>query len=179
MSLETMNFQPVIETERFDLRPVRQSDMGLWSLYIGDERVARMVPHVPHPLPPGAGEEWAARAMNPGRDKDFWAMDATKSGGSELMGIISLARVDEAQAEIGFWVGPPHWKTGAASDAVEALIAANPLNNRTMFASVFQDNKVSSRILLNSGFEYVGDAEAYSVARASIVPTWTYLKTLG
>ncbi len=178
MSIETMTFQPVIETARFDLRPIRQSDMGLWSLYIGDERVARMVPHIAHPLPPGAGEAFVARATNPDRDKEFWVMDATKVGGAELMGVISLDRVDEAQAEIGFWVGPPHWKTGVASEAVAALIAANPLGNRTMFASVFQDNKVSSRVLLNNGFEYVGDAEAYSVARQANVPTWTYVKTL-
>ena len=178
MSIETMTFQPVIATERFDLRPIRTSDMGLWSLYLGDERVARMVPHVPHPLPPGAAEAFVARATSPQRDKEFWAMDATKTGGAELMGVISLARVDNAQAEIGFWVGPPHWKTGIASDAIAALIAANPLNNCTLFASVFQDNKVSSRVLLNNGFEYVGDAEAHSVARKANVPTWTYVRTL-
>jgi hypothetical protein len=31
-------------------------------------------------------------------------------------------------------------------------------------------------VLTNTGFEYLGDAEAFSVARNAPVPTWTYLK---
>jgi RimJ/RimL family protein N-acetyltransferase len=59
---------------------------------------------------------------------------------------------------------------------VRALVEANPQENRTMFASVFQDNPASARVLTNTGFQYLGDAEAYSVARGATVPTWTYLK---
>jgi RimJ/RimL family protein N-acetyltransferase len=70
------------------------------------------------------------------------------------------------------------WNTGLASDAVKALIAANPLANKTIFASVFQDNPGSARVLTNAGFDYLGDAEAFSVARGAKVATWTYLKRL-
>ena len=59
-----------------------------------------------------------------------------------------------------------------------ALVVANPLKNATMFASVFQDNPASARVLTNAGFEYLGDAEAFSVARDAKVQTWTYLKRL-
>jgi RimJ/RimL family protein N-acetyltransferase len=52
------------------------------------------------------------------------------------------------------------------------------MGNATMFASVFQDNPASARVLVNCGFAYIGDAEAYSVSRTSKVPTWTYLKNL-
>jgi RimJ/RimL family protein N-acetyltransferase len=62
---------------------------------------------------------------------------------------------------------------------VGALLAANPHGAATIFASVFQDNAVSARVLTNAGFEYLGDAEAWSVARGAPVPTWTYLKRLG
>jgi RimJ/RimL family protein N-acetyltransferase len=71
------------------------------------------------------------------------------------------------------------WNTGFASEAVGALVAANPLENKTIFGSVFQDNPGSARVLTNAGFEYLGDAEAFSVARGAKVPTWTYLKRLG
>jgi hypothetical protein len=33
-------------------------------------------------------------------------------------------------------------------------------------------------VLTNAGFEYLGDAESYSVARGASLPTWTYLKRL-
>ncbi|MBJ6371649.1 GNAT family N-acetyltransferase [Sedimentitalea arenosa] len=178
MKLDQIINQPVIETERFDLRPLRRSDMGLIEMYGGDARVARMTTSIPHPLPPGVAEAFVARAMAEERDEDIWAMDGTKSGGSELMGLISLEKMDRNQSEVGYWVAPPFWNTGLASDAVQALVTANPLDSATMFASVFQDNPASARVLTHCGFQYLGDAEGYSVARDTTVPTWTYSKKL-
>jgi RimJ/RimL family protein N-acetyltransferase len=103
----------------------------------------------------------------------------TDFGGAELLGVISLTRMDRGQSEIGYWVAPAMWNTGFASEAVGALVSANPLQNTTIFGSVFQDNPGSARVLTNAGFEYLGDAEAFSVARGAKVPTWTYLKRLG
>lgn len=178
MKLDPIINQPVIETQRFDLRPLRRSDKGLIEMCGGDERVARMTTSIPHPLPPGAAEALVARAMSDTRDEDFWAMDGTKSGGAELMGLISLQRLDRNQSEIGYWVAPIYWNTGLASDAVKALVDANPLGNDTMFASVFQDNPASARVLIHCGFAYLGDAESFSVARDATVPTWTYSRKL-
>jgi len=178
MKLDQIINQPVIETDRFDLRPLRKSDMGMIELYASDERVARMTTSIPSPLPPGAAEAFVLRALEEERTEDVWAMDATKSGGAELMGLISLERMDRNQSEVGYWVAPVYWNTGLASDAVEALVRANPMNNATMFASVFQDNPASARVLTHCGFEYLGDAESFSVARNAAVPTWTYTRKL-
>ncbi|PIE12181.1 MAG: GNAT family N-acetyltransferase [Rhodobacterales bacterium] len=179
MKFEKVISQPVIETERFDLRPLRNSDRGLVRLYAGDERVARNTSSIPNPLPPGAVQDFVRRAQEKERAEDVWVMDGLKSGGSEVMGVISLKRLDRNQSEIGYWVAPAFWNTGLASDAVAAILAANPLKNETVFASVFQDNAASARVLTNQGFEYIGDAETYSVARQANVATWTYLKKLG
>jgi RimJ/RimL family protein N-acetyltransferase len=47
-----------------------------------------------------------------------------------------------------------------------------------MFASVFQDNPASARVLIHCGFEYLGDAETFCVARDTTMPTWTYSRKL-
>ena len=178
MEMEKITVQTVIESERFSLRALRRSDMGLIELYGGDARIARMTTSIPHPLPPGTVEAFITRAMADDRDEDVWSMDGTRSGAAELMGLISLKRMDRDQSEVGYWVAPPYWNTGLASDAVQALISANPLGNETIFASVFQDNPASARVLTHCGFQYLGDAESFSVARDSTVPTWTYLRNL-
>ncbi|MCA0996420.1 MULTISPECIES: GNAT family N-acetyltransferase [Roseobacteraceae] len=175
---DQLTAQPVIETPRFLLRPLRKSDAGMIAHYTGDLRLARMTTSIPHPLPPGATEAFIARATDPKREEDVWAMDGEAHGGAEVMGLISLERLDGNQAEIGYWVAPPFWNTGHASEAVRALVQANPFGSATMFASVFQDNAASARVLVNCGFEYIGDAEAFSVARNSAVPTWTYLRRM-
>jgi RimJ/RimL family protein N-acetyltransferase len=178
MKHEQIVNQPVIATDRFDLRPLRLSDTGLIDLHAGDARVARGTTSIPHPLPPGTTEAFITRAQSASRTEDVWAMDGTKIGGPEVMGLISLDRLELGQCEIGFWVAPAYWNTGVASAAVAALIAANPLECRTIFATVFQDNAASARVLTNSGFEYLGDAETFSVARNAKVPTWTYSRKM-
>lgn len=163
---------------RFVLRPVRKSDAGLFAMYAGDRRVAEATRSIPHPLPPGATEAFINRAMSGKSDEDVWVMDGSASGLSEVLGVISLKKMDRGQSEIGYWVAPAFWNAGFASEAVRGLIAANPLGDRTIFAAVFQDNPGSARVLTNNGFDYIGDAETFSVARNARVPTWTYIRKL-
>ena len=167
-----------IATGRFLLRPARKSDAGLFALHADDKRVAEGTQSIPHPLPPGAAEAFVERAMSGKADEDVWVMDGAASGLAEVLGVISLKRMDRGQSEVAYWVAPAFWNTGLASEAVRALIEANPRQNCTMFAEVFQDNPVSARVLTNCGFEYLGDAEAFSVARGALVPTWTYIRKL-
>jgi RimJ/RimL family protein N-acetyltransferase len=178
MILEKIANPVEIATERFALRPVRKSDAGLFALYAGDRRVAEATQAIPHPLPPGAAEAFCARAMLAGSEEDIWVMDGTRSGLPEVLGVISLRMMDRNQSEVAFWVAPAFWNHGIASEAVNALVAANPQKSCTLFAEAFQDNPGSARVLTNAGFQYLGDAESYSVARDANVPTWTYIRKL-
>ena len=47
MEMEKITVQAVVETPRFDLRPLRRSDMGLIELYWSDARVAHMTTSIP------------------------------------------------------------------------------------------------------------------------------------
>ncbi len=180
MELKTITGQQVIRAERVTLRPLQRSDIGLLELYAGDQRVATGTRSIPHPLPPGAAEAFVTRSLSETRKEDVWAMDGTAAGLGEVVGVISLKQMEDAprQSEIGYWVAPVFWHTGLASEAVGALLADNPQGCDTIFAEVFQDNAFSARILTNAGFQYLGDAETFSVARDANVPTWTYLKKL-
>ena len=179
MKIDAIVNQPVIETERLILRPLRRADAGLLEMFASDKRVAEMTRDIDHPLPPGAIDTLISNAVADDRTEDVWILDGSQDGQGELLGLISLQQMDRSQSEVFYWVVPAFWNTGLASEAVRALIEANPHNDKTIFASVFQDNPASARVLSNAGFTYLGDAETYSVARGSTVPTWTYLKRLG
>jgi RimJ/RimL family protein N-acetyltransferase len=170
--------QPTICVDRFVIRPIQKSDAGLIAMYASDERVARGSRTIPHPLPPGTIEAMIDRARTPDRTEDVWVMDGSAAGHAEAIGMITLNRMDRSQSEIFFWVAPAFWNTGFASEAVRGIIQANPHAAKRVFAEMFQDNPSSARVLTNCGFDYLGDAEAFSVARGATVPTWTYtLKT--
>ncbi len=158
---------------------MRRSDAGLIAMYTADERVARGTRSIPHPLPPGISDNFVARAMEDERNEDVWIIDGAQNGDREVLGVISLTHLEREQSQLGYWVAPAFWNAGVASAAVDALLRANPQDSRVAFASVFQDNAASARVLTNCGFQYLGDAEAFSVARNAKVPTWTYSKKLG
>lgn len=165
-----------IVTDRFVLRPLRASDAGLIAHYTADRRVAEGTRSIPHPLPPGAADSYVRRALASDRVEDVWAIDGSANKLAEVLGVVSLTRIEREQSELGFWIGAGFWNTGFATEAVAALVAANPHGSRTLFAEAFQDNPGSARVLTNCGFEYLGDAESWSVARDARVPTWTYLR---
>ena len=167
--------QSVVETPRLTLRPLRRSDQGPIEMYAGDKRVASMTSAIPHPYPPGAADRFVTRALA-AEGEVVWAMDASKSDLGEFVGLIGLRPMDRDQAEIGYWVAPFVWNTGLASEAVQAILDANPLSCAQIFGTVFQDNAASARVLTNAGFDYIGDAEAFSVARGAVVPQWTYIR---
>lgn len=174
MKLEPIVNQAWIETDSFDLRALRASDAGLIDLHSSDERVARNTMSVPHPLPPGSTEALIARAAAEDRDTDYWVVDGSKTGGAEVMGLIWLEQMGRNQSNLGGWVAPAFWNLGVASGAIAAIIRRNPQKSNTFFASVFQDNPASARVLTNAGFQYLGDAESFCVARNAHVPIWTY-----
>lgn len=169
---------PVMTGARLVLRPLQPSDAGLLEMYTSDARVAEGTRSIPHPLPPGATAQFIARATAPNRDEDVWVMDGAGHDKASVLGLISLKALDRQQSQIGYWVAPAFWNAGYASEAVGCIIKANPHKDRTLFAEVFQDNAASAHVLTNAGFDYLGDAEAYSVARRATVPTWTYLRRM-
>ncbi|WP_102108146.1 GNAT family N-acetyltransferase [Oceaniglobus roseus] len=174
MKFDQVTAQPTITAGRFVMRAPRRSDAGLLGLYMGDQRVAHSSRSIPHPLPPGATEAFIARALSPERTEDDWVLDGTASGMPEVLGVLSLTRMDRHQSEIRYWIAPAYWNSGLASEAVNAVIAARPQDVCTLFGSVFQDNPASARVLTNAGFAYLGDAETYCVGRGTTVRTWTY-----
>ena len=178
MEMQKVINQQVIVSDRFDLRPLRRSDLGLIELYASDARVAHTTTTIPHPLPPGVIEAFIDRAVKEPRDEDVWVIDGSRTLGAEVMGVISLTRLDRNQSEVGYWVAPAFWNTHLASEAVQALVQANPLGNVAMFAAVFHDNPASARVLTNAAFQYLGDAETFCVSRNATVPTWTYSRKL-
>lgn len=163
-----MRFPEVIETERMTLRRPRRSDAGPMTLYAGDRRVALMLSSVPHPYPPGAAEAFVERSLASVAKEHVWIMDALKVDGPEFIGAISLKAKGEGVWELGYWVGPPFWNTGYASEAAVAVVAAAQAAGARLTAQVAVENEASAHVLVNAGFREAGEGEAYNVARGEM-----------
>ena len=163
-----MNLPETIVAERLTLRPMRASDAGPMALYAGDKRVAEMLTSVPHPYPPGAAEAFIERVEAGLAAEHVWAMDATKSEGAEFIGVISVKRT--SPPDVGYWVGPPFWATGYASEAALAVVeAARAAGLDELAAEVFEGNDASAQVLSNAGFAEGEAGRNFSVGRGEMV----------
>ncbi len=162
-----------IETERLTLRPLRASDAGPITLHSSDERVARMTASIPHPYPPGAAEAFIEGTLSGRRTEEAWAIDATPLGGEELIGVIGYMA---KPGGLGYWVGPPYWNAGYATEAVAALVAhlftARGLER--LDATVFADNAASAAVLMKVEFREIGQSSGFSVARGELAANRTF-----
>lgn len=168
-----MSLPDLIETERLTLRPPRAADAGPMALYAGDRRVAEMLEHLPHPYPPGAAEAFIERAAKRRADERIWVMDAGRIDGPEFIGVVSLLPdpADAVVRRLGYWVGPPFWNTGYASEAALAVVAAaRAAGIARLDARLAAENEASAHVLLNAGFEEAGTAAFFSVVRAEMTP---------
>ena len=94
---------------------MRRLDSELVEFYTKDDRVARMMPSIPHPLLPGATEAMIRRALHPEREEYFWVIDGTHSGLSEFIWLFSLQSLSKARIEVTYWAAPAFWNKSVAT----------------------------------------------------------------
>lgn len=75
-----------------------------------------------------------------------------------LCGLILQEDVYRKSAEIGYWLGEPYWGKGMATKAIALLVdyAFSEVQLNRLFASVFEYNKASMRVLEKNGFQKEG-----------------------
>ncbi len=166
----TQTNQPlVLQTERLALRGLKTADVARISLYSSDWRVSSMTTLIPHPNPPEVVSLFLERVLAPDYSDKVWAIDATKSYGTDLVGLISL----RADGSLGYWLGSFFWGLGIATEALSAVVAhASEYDYPVLTASVFQGNAASRRVLEKNGFALTGEGEDFSLAQDKNVKIW-------
>lgn len=74
-----------------------------------------------------------------------------------LAGTIGLVRQSDVyrlSAELGYWIGEPFWNKGIGTNAVKLIVGYGfeKIGLQRIYASVFDFNKASQRVLEKSGF---------------------------
>ena len=115
---------------------------------------------IPHPYPPDGAERYVAdseQAWAVGEEYRFAVLV-----GDGLVGACGLKEVDHeaGQAEIGYWIGVPHWGRGYATEAVRLVTAYafETLGLRRLVAHTLVRNPASGRVLEKAGFRVTGEA---------------------
>ena len=138
-------------TNRLLLRPGFPEDAPALSGIMSDE-VARNLAVVPWPYTLRDAEAFLASPRDPVLPSllIFERTDAAP----RLVGACGLGRRPSGAVEMGYWIAPPFWGRGYATEACEALIdIARTLGLDSLEASHFIDNPASARVLDKLGFQ--------------------------
>lgn len=77
------------------------------------------------------------------------------------IGLVPQQDVYRFSAELGYWIGEPHWGKGIATQALTLICnyAFDEMKIEKLFAGVFDGNEGSKKVLIKCGFQQEGIAQ--------------------
>ena len=151
----------MIESSKIALRPLQASDRKAFALLANNRNIWNNVRNrMPHPYTKEDADEFILLASSPdGPTIRAITLDGTLAG---VIGLHPGQDVYEGTAELGYWIGEAYWGLGLASAAVKKMISIGfqELKLRRIYASVYDYNTASMRVLEKNGFENEGIAKA-------------------
>jgi|WetSurMetagenome_2_1015567.scaffolds.fasta_scaffold250441_2 [ribosomal protein S5]-alanine N-acetyltransferase len=155
---------PKLETERLILRPPEAGDAEAIAKGLGDYQVAKNLAAIPHPFVLRDAEAFvAAAAEELAKGEGYSFAIAVKETGALIGGCALHLR--DGRYKLNFWLARPFWGQGYASEAAKKLMgfAFHALKAETVWASWFDDNPASGRVLGKLGFKRL-----YAVPRENL-----------
>lgn len=117
-----MPTQPKLFTDRLILRPFQHEDSERVALLAGEKIIAEMTANIPHPYELPMAKTWIDGHGSMFNEQRGIAYAITLRSTGELLGAVSLPRIEDGYGTLGYWIGVPYWGKGYAFEASQALI---------------------------------------------------------
>ena len=147
------------QTARLFIRPFTDADAPALVPLAGAFEVHDMTLRIPHPYALSDAESWLARLRETYVAGTDFPLAVTLLSTQELVGAIGLeVNKDQGRAELGYWIGVPHWGKGYATEAGRAMLAFGfeTLKLHRITAHHFARNPASGRVLAKIGMQREG-----------------------
>ncbi|MEA1976305.1 MAG: GNAT family N-acetyltransferase, partial [Chloroflexota bacterium] len=127
--------------------------------YVSEKAIAATTLNIPHPYTLEMAEEWIGTHKEAFENGQAVRFAITLEDSGELVGAIGLEiTAAHERAEIGYWIGKPHWGKGYCTEAAIAVIqhGFDSLGLERIFATHFLKNPASGRIMQKAGMKHEG-----------------------
>lgn len=150
---------PELQTERLILRQFAHDDCDRLCRLAGHRRVYETTLEIPHPYTADDAEAWIGKSEEMCREGSAIHLAIALRPSSQLIGGIGLtiARRHD-RAELGFWIGVPHWTQGYATEAGRAMLhfGFTELALERIWAGHMRGNEASARVQEKLGMQREG-----------------------
>ncbi len=145
---------PTLTTSRLRLRPFVSEDAPDIQRLANEPLIYETTLKIPHPYLSQDAEKWiATHQMDFEQEKGVCLAIVSKTE-EHLLGCISLTLTPQHQrAEMGYWIGVPHWNQGYGTEAAREIVryGFEDLKLHKIAANHFADNTPSGRIMQKIG----------------------------
>jgi len=164
-----------IEIGQWQVRSFRPDDAEALARNANNRNVSRNIRDTfPYPYRLSDAREWIDFATRQSPETNFAiASDRELIGG---IGITLQSDVNRHSAEIGYWLGEPHWGQGIATAALQAMTdwAFAEFDLVRLYGEVFEWNPASGRVLEKAGYELEGRLRRSIVKDGQIMDALLY-----
>jgi ribosomal-protein-alanine N-acetyltransferase len=150
-----------IESPRVHLRAPEPGDGPAIARWFRDRRVTLPIGQ-PSDYSIRDARKYVRRTKQARKDGSGYGLSVLLRENGKLIGGCGIDKIvlDHRKAHIGYWIAPPYWGNGYASEAASALIAAGrrELGLHRFHTGVLPKNLRSIRVLRRLGFQIEGRA---------------------
>jgi RimJ/RimL family protein N-acetyltransferase len=175
---------PILQTERLILRAFQMDDAPAVNKYVSEKAIAATTLNIPHPYTLEMADEWIGTHKEAFENGQAVRFAITLGDSGNLLGAIGLEiTAAHERAEIGYWIGKPHWGKGYCTEAALAVLqyGFDSLGLERIFATHFRKNSASGRVMQKAGMKHEGrlrhhvkkwgefeDLEMYAILRSNV-----------
>ncbi len=164
-----------IEIGQWQVRSFHPDDAEALARNANNRNVSRnMRDTFPYPYELSNAHEWIEFATTQSPETNLAiANDTDLIGG---IGITLQSDVNRRSAEIGYWLGEPHWGQGIATAALKATSdwAFSEFDLVRLYGEVFEWNPASGRVLEKAGYELEGRLRKSIVKDGRVIDALLY-----
>ena len=164
-----------IEIGQWQVRSFHPDDAEALARNANNRNVSRnMRDTFPYPYELSNAHEWIEFATTQSPESNFAIANDTELIGG--IGITLQSDVNRRSAEIGYWLGEPHWGRGIATVALKATTdwAFSEFDLLRLYGEVFEWNPASGRVLEKAGYELEGRLRKNIVKDGQVIDALLY-----
>lgn len=164
-----------IQREKYILRPWQPEDSPSLAKHANNINVwNNLRDGFPHPYTSFDADSFINMAIQKPLVEDLAIIvDSNAVGG---IGFVPGTDIERISAEIGYWLSETYWGEGIMSSAIKDF--ANYVFDNTgiirLFATIFEFNKASERVLQKAGFNKVGILHNSAIKNGKVIDMLYY-----
>lgn len=144
---------PILESERLLLNNLQATDIKKIIEFAGNIKIANNTLNMPHPYAEKDAIFWINSANEGFQNKTQYTFAIRLLNSNEFIGGIGLkvnSRFD--RAELGYWIGEPHWNNGYTTEAAKLVLefGFNDLGLNKIFAVHAIENEASGKVMIKN-----------------------------